>query len=65
MSSRTRRRKKIRSPSARREWIEICTRWVTAASISSPSARREWIEISSIWGSRFLRRVSLREEGVD
>ena len=34
------------SPSARREWIEICqASFAACVDIRSPSARREWIEI--------------------
>ena len=56
----------VKSPSARREWVEIFSAlrgrvW----GDESPSARREWVEI---WCCRrhrdWWRYVSLREEGV-
>ena len=36
-----------RSPSTRREWIEIAAVFRSLSAILSPSTRREWIEIST------------------
>ena len=39
----------FRSPSTRREWIEIrCTVRVCSQQQRSPSTRREWIEIKTV-----------------
>ena len=58
---------KIKSPSARREWIEIehgAPR--RRGREGSPSARREWIEITKKQKKLpKMYTVSLREEGVD
>ena len=46
----------IRSPSIRREWIEMYTKNINRQSNrQSPSIRREWIEISSI--RNLLRKI--------
>ena len=54
-----------KSPSMRREWIEIpqC-RWRRILQ-ASPSMRREWIEIKEVEKSDIVNRVSLHAEGVD
>ena len=55
-----------RSPSARREWIEMYLPYEYYYSTTvSPSARREWIEIDADIVTIKLALVSLREEGVD
>ena len=54
-----------RSPSMRREWIEMVHKLKRMFHVKSPSMRREWIEI---WGRQFLVKwlwVSLHAEGVD
>ena len=35
-----------RSPSMRREWIEISDRYIIINLVKSPSMRREWIEMT-------------------
>ena len=56
----------MRSPSMRREWIEM----ITCANdfsvlIMSPSMRREWIEMHSRKVTDHAIIVSLHAEGVD
>ena len=54
-----------RSPSMRREWIEIQRTLYHTATVWSPSMRREWIEINfSIFETKYII-VSLHAEGVD
>ena len=55
----------IRSPSMRREWIEISSFKKTSVQKPSPSMRREWIEIDRPAVAFSLIRVSLHAEGVD
>ena len=55
----------LKSPSTRREWIEILLLFLRSVCYKSPSTRREWIEISlSVIGSK-ITCVSLHTEGVD
>ena len=55
----------MRSPSTRREWIEISTMYGLSNKLcASPSTRREWIEMfRAIYGG-FAGNVSLHAEGV-
>ena len=60
-------KRKIKSLSARRAWIEIKRFWSrkTSAAVSL-SARRAWIEIANgLRAGRAVRRVALRKESVD
>ena len=55
-----------RSPSMRREWIEMISWQFQSAGISqSPSMRREWIEITLTCRCTGVGVVSLHAEGVD
>ena len=55
-----------RSPSMRREWIEITNSAVRiSADTKSPSMRREWIEMGNIGVTTSQQMVSLHAEGVD
>ena len=54
-----------RSPSMRREWIEMVLVLSTAFVTASPSMRREWIEIFVRIPIRRTTMVSLHAEGVD
>ena len=56
-----------RSPSARREWIEIASACsCSSASRESPSARREWIEIVIPRDRRFrVESPSARREWIE
>ena len=45
-----------RSPSTRREWIEITRASIIWGKASSPSTRREWIEIRHVLGAPALRQ---------
>ena len=55
-----------RSPSMRREWIEMaCKTYDLHRSVRSPSMRREWIEIRETLFFEKLLAVSLHAEGVD
>ena len=62
----TRRSKKMKSLSARRAWIEMCTclraPYVLPVSLS---ARRAWIEILFAWQLATRLYVALRKESVD
>ena len=59
-------RRRVRSPSSRRAWIEIgLTATRAARSTGSPSSRRAWIEISCRSWSAPRSRVALLAEGVD
>ena len=56
----------MRSPSVKREWIEIVS--VGAAELSlqaSPSVKREWIEMGCYIVLAEWKQVSLCKEGVD
>ena len=56
----------MRSPSTRREWIEISCQTQRNLVFWSPSTRREWIEITDgvvVKVDSFA--VSLHTEGVD
>ena len=53
-----------KSPSARREWVEMLRLGLLIKLKSSPSARREWVEIGRASHDSLSRAVSLREEGV-
>ena len=56
----------FKSPSMRREWIEIPTSiFIFCTSKESPSMRREWIEISGHGSESSDVEVSLHAEGVD
>ena len=57
---------KTKSPSMRREWIEI-RRYIQYVSKStmSPSMRREWIEMPITLRNILDALVSLHAEGVD
>ena len=55
----------IRSPSTRREWIEIYLPPAHEVLVLSPSTRREWIEIVLVYDMYNLLFVSLHTEGVD
>ena len=55
-----------RSPSMRREWIEMSPYGVETVSLEpSPSMRREWIEMQLVYSCRRWFCVSLHAEGVD
>ena len=54
-----------KSPSMRREWIEIFLIHLAPHGFPSPSMRREWIEILCGIFLCFYRSVSLHAEGVD
>ena len=54
-----------RSPSIRREWIEIDGARGQQIDISSPSIRREWIEMCIGGDKMYILDVSLHTEGVD
>ena len=54
-----------RSPSMRREWIEIQRTLYHTATVWSPSMRRGWIEIADFAKDAFENMVSLHAEGVD
>ena len=55
-----------KSPSMRREWIEIDQGRMAIHRIGeSPSMRREWIEISCSFWRASRAAVSLHAEGVD
>ena len=54
-----------RSPSMRREWIEIQFSFFVSSNSMSPSMRREWIEMSSRLYTALSYLVSLHAEGVD
>ena len=55
----------VRSPSIRREWIEMSCISGGDLRCGSPSIRREWIEIVHPKQVTQLRKVSLHTEGVD
>ena len=55
----------VRSPSTRREWIEISGDSENGRLCESPSTRREWIEMSFAISSACCSVVSLHTEGVD
>ena len=56
----------VKSPSMRREWIEILMSLLERRIIyPSPSMRREWIEMISHIKPLHLPVVSLHAEGVD
>ena len=56
----------LRSPSMRREWIEIhASTQIIVSARWSPSMRREWIEISKLSANLLDSTVSLHAEGVD
>ena len=57
--------KGARSPSMRREWIEILAKTLQLNGASSPSMRREWIEIIIECFFQKSIVVSLHAEGVD
>ena len=54
-----------RSPSMRREWIEMSITSEIVTPFESPSMRREWIEIDHMDGVSLSKVVSLHAEGVD
>ena len=54
-----------KSPSMRREWIEMYVFLSVGLLRRSPSMRREWIEILLLLVQRNMRYVSLHAEGVD
>ena len=56
-----------KSPSMRREWIEIIIKILWSKQPESPSMRREWIEIVrvSISTRSFLRSPSMRREWIE
>ncbi len=56
---------KRKSPSMRREWIEMSSSFPMVFAFSSPSMRREWIEIGDLGRLQFAFFVSLHAEGVD
>ena len=56
---------RVRSPSSRRAWIEICHKDMTCQGKRSPSSRRAWIEIVYRDCYRLSRFVALLAEGVD
>ena len=55
----------VRSPSAKRAWIEIMKLSNGREAAASPSAKRAWIEIGSPRSASCTRPVALCEEGVD
>ena len=56
----------MKSPSTRREWIEIVkNNSATLYADESPSTRREWIEIKVENEQKIAKLVSLHTEGVD
>ena len=55
----------LRSPSARKVWIEMFTVDLDSLGIKSPSARKVWIEIIVPYHQKKINRVTFREEGVD
>ena len=55
----------MRSPSTRREWIEIAHFYAFLSRLRSPSTRREWIEIEMTVLPDGTLVVSLHTEGVD
>ena len=55
-----------RSPSTRREWIEIRLHLSNANNFLSPSTRREWIEIVWLhWASGVGESPSTRREWIE
>ena len=55
-----------KSPSMRREWIEIVNYIASQTKIKrSPSMRREWIEMTPPKSETETLQVSLHAEGVD
>ena len=53
------------SPSVWREWIEMVDLIEKLETVKSPSVWREWIEISLSCVASWIKKVSLRVEGVD
>ena len=54
-----------KSPSMRREWIEMTNGVCKEMAIRSPSMRREWIEMEVLKMKIEVGKVSLHAEGVD
>ena len=57
--------RKLKSPSMRREWIEIVRSVHSTDLALSPSMRREWIEMILKKNGEEREIVSLHAEGVD
>ena len=55
----------LKSPSMRREWIEMLSSHRFRLCHKSPSMRREWIEMAHKLKRMFHVKVSLHAEGVD
>ena len=53
------------SPSARKGWIEIVSKELTARERVSPSVRKVWIEICDVVDNHYRNHVTFRKEGVD
>ena len=56
---------RLKSPSMRREWIEMLIEAAKKVAEKSPSMRREWIEMIHFFPSSSESIVSLHAEGVD
>ena len=56
-----------RSPSIRREWIEIFHGYIVRNDLESPSIRREWIEIVIVLMSsgKLAMSPSIRREWIE
>ena len=55
----------MKSPSARKVWIEITINPLLALGSLSPSARKVWIEMFETRHKPQNSTVTFREEGVD
>ena len=53
------------SPSARKVWIEMYSRYENDIAYKSPSARKVWIEMMKNLFQSKVKKVTFREEGVD